>query len=622
VIFSSYVKEPYSTNRFYQWDFNNDGTFDAEGINLTSTNAVYGLGSHSVSITISNGLGAAYTRTRENYLNVIPPVECNFSASTLTADAPFMVYFTDLSTNQPQYWKWDFNGDGMIDSFLQNPSHIYSSTGSFNVSLTVSNNFGLGGASTSTETKNSYIIVPEIADSSVHYVSKSGSHLFPFKSWKEAATNIQDAVLSAASDELILVTNGIYESENSIVFTNIIVRSINGAENTIIQGTYSQGCVKMVGTNALLEGFTVQRGANVHGSGVHLLLGASIKNCIINDNHSGMYTGGGIYCSYLSGFVDNCLIISNSGSQGAGIYIGTDYIAQNCIIKYNSAGDYSTAVFIKNSKLINSLVSKNITKGDMVFIRDGGIIENCTITDNTFPDSFDTLEIYLSGYVYNSIFYGNSSASFNNRDTGVTYWNSCFDVLPDAVYRGGGNIALNPMFISPDNDNYYMKALSPCINSGSNYFVSVTNDIYGRLRIIDGNVDMGCIENNVSFSMIPPEIISPTNIFSGESGFIVFDSPEQNIIIEGYKNSNSYVYLEDNFQWTDVDVYQDSSAASWSNIIYNVQETNYILKFKSMNSNFTNASIDYTELTIEVIPEPMGIIFSMIALCALLRRDI
>jgi hypothetical protein len=147
--------------------------------------------------------------------------------------------------------------------------------------------------------------------------------------------------------------------------------------------------------------------------------------------------------------------------------------------------------------------------------------------------------------------------------------------------------------------------------------VSVTNDIYGRLRIIGENVDMGCIENDVSFSMTPPEIISPTNISSGESGFIVFDSPEQNIIIEGYKNSDSYVYLEEDFQWTDVDILQNSSQISWSNILYNVQETNYILKFKSMNSNFTNASKDYTELTIEVIPES-GMLW-IIGLIPLLR---
>ncbi|RLC49365.1 MAG: hypothetical protein DRI23_09355, partial [Candidatus Cloacimonadota bacterium] len=324
VTFNSYIKEPYSTNRFYQWDFNDDGVVDAEGVNLTTTNAVYGLGYHSVSFSVSNGLGAVYSKSRSNYLHVIPPVECNFTASTLTSDAPFIVYFTDLSTNQPQYWSWDFNGDGIVDSTLQNPSYLYSSTGTFTVALTVSNNFGLGGASTATATKTDYIVVPNIADSSVHYVSKTGNHLFPFKNWNEAATNISAAVNSAASGELVLVSNGVYQLEHTINATNITIMSTGGQNSTIIQGDYSFGCLYLRGTNAMLDGFTVQRGGNSSGAGVKLSHGASMKNCIINDNHSS-FNGAGIFCSYIPGIIENCLVISNSGKHGAAIFMQDDY---------------------------------------------------------------------------------------------------------------------------------------------------------------------------------------------------------------------------------------------------------------------------------------------------------
>ena len=160
------------------------------------------------------------------------------------------------------------------------------------------------------------------------------------------------------------------------------------------------------------------------------------------------------------------------------------------------------------------------------------------------------------------------------------------------------------MFIDQENENYFLKALSPCINSGSNYFVSVTNDIYGRLRIIDGNVDMGCIENDVSFSMTPPEIISPTNISPGETGTIILESAGEDIIIEGYKNSDSFVYIEEDFNWENNNVLQSSTDTSWSNIIYNAQEKTYLLTYKVMDDSFTNASVISTELTIEVIPEP------------------
>ena len=62
------------------------------------------------------------------------------------------VQFTDLSTHNPDTWEWDF-GDGNT-STEQNPVHAYSETGTYTVTLTVTNSYG-----ESTETKNGYITV-------------------------------------------------------------------------------------------------------------------------------------------------------------------------------------------------------------------------------------------------------------------------------------------------------------------------------------------------------------------------------------------------------------------------------------------------------------------------------
>ncbi|MEL7195195.1 MAG: T9SS-dependent M36 family metallopeptidase [Bacteroidota bacterium] len=48
--------------------------------------------------------------------------------------------FTDLSSSTPQDWRWDF-GDGSIDS-VQNPSHVYTSSGVYTVTLIVTNTLG------------------------------------------------------------------------------------------------------------------------------------------------------------------------------------------------------------------------------------------------------------------------------------------------------------------------------------------------------------------------------------------------------------------------------------------------------------------------------------------------
>jgi PKD repeat protein len=83
---------------------------------------------------------------------VTPPV-ADFIGAPLTGVAPLTVNFTDLSTNTPTSWAWDFGDAGT--STLQNPSHIYGA-GTWTVSLTATN---AGGSNTMT--KVGYIVVTE-----------------------------------------------------------------------------------------------------------------------------------------------------------------------------------------------------------------------------------------------------------------------------------------------------------------------------------------------------------------------------------------------------------------------------------------------------------------------------
>lgn len=63
----------------------------------------------------------------------------NFSVD-VTSTCHGVVNFSDLSTDIPQNWLWDF-GDGTSSTF-QNPQHTYSNTGSYTVTLIVSNTLG------------------------------------------------------------------------------------------------------------------------------------------------------------------------------------------------------------------------------------------------------------------------------------------------------------------------------------------------------------------------------------------------------------------------------------------------------------------------------------------------
>jgi PKD repeat protein len=79
----------------------------------------------------------------------------NFAANTTTPTMSSAVQFTDSSTNYPNAWSWDF-GDGST-STLQNPMHIYTTTGLKSVTLHAY--LAANTSITNTSTKTDYINV-------------------------------------------------------------------------------------------------------------------------------------------------------------------------------------------------------------------------------------------------------------------------------------------------------------------------------------------------------------------------------------------------------------------------------------------------------------------------------
>ncbi len=81
-----------------------------------------------------------------------PPPTADFTGSPTSGTAPLAVAFTDLSTGSPTSWSWTFGDGGTSTS--RNPSHTYTSAGSYTVSLTATNAYG-----NNTKTRNGYITV-------------------------------------------------------------------------------------------------------------------------------------------------------------------------------------------------------------------------------------------------------------------------------------------------------------------------------------------------------------------------------------------------------------------------------------------------------------------------------
>ncbi|MFN8395263.1 MAG: PKD domain-containing protein [Bacteroidia bacterium] len=120
----------------YLWDFGDGNTSNAANPNHSYANN----GNYTVTLSITDNLGCTDTVTIPN-LVTISDVLANFGAIPTNASCPpLLVSFTDLSFWDIVSWDWDF-GDA-TGSTLQNPAHVYTTAGSYDVSLAVVNDDG------------------------------------------------------------------------------------------------------------------------------------------------------------------------------------------------------------------------------------------------------------------------------------------------------------------------------------------------------------------------------------------------------------------------------------------------------------------------------------------------
>ncbi len=84
------------------------------------------------------------------------PILSNFSTPVKEGNQPLTVEFCNFSIGNIQLYEWDFNNDGIIDSYEESPSWTYTEPGIYSVSLKIA-----AGShdSTSTFVKEDYITV-------------------------------------------------------------------------------------------------------------------------------------------------------------------------------------------------------------------------------------------------------------------------------------------------------------------------------------------------------------------------------------------------------------------------------------------------------------------------------
>jgi hypothetical protein len=323
-----------------------------------------------------------------------------------------------------------------------------------------------------------HIVDPPSAPADTHYVSLTGSHTAPYTNWTTAATNIQAAIDAATSGDIVLVTNGVYDSGGLAVYSNmtnrvaitkpVTVRSVNGAEATVIKGQGPIGnsavrCVYMT-NGAVLAGFTLTNGAT--GTNYAFFVSAN---------------GGGVYCESTNAVVSNCLIAGNRARRaGGGAFNGT---LRHCKMIDNQSDDSGGGVYFATME--NSLIYSNRSANF------GGGADDCNIYQCTIAGNAATN--YSGGLyncrVWNSIVYNNSAPSDPN------YIYSSFQYSCTTPFPGGvGNLTNNPGFVNPSAGDYHLIPGSACLDAGTNAYAVGNTDLDGTFRIQRGAVDMGCYE--------------------------------------------------------------------------------------------------------------------------------
>ena len=121
----------------YFWEFGDGGTSTEQ--NPTHSYAVNGR--YTVTLTVTNKYGTD-KKTIPEFVSVGTIPTASFSATPTQGTIPLTVKFTDTSGSVITSWHWNF-GDGAI-STVQNPSHTYTKTGVYTVSLDTTNRYGNG----------------------------------------------------------------------------------------------------------------------------------------------------------------------------------------------------------------------------------------------------------------------------------------------------------------------------------------------------------------------------------------------------------------------------------------------------------------------------------------------
>ena len=301
----------------------------------------------------------------------------------------------------------------------------------------------------------------------------------------------------------------------------------------------SGGGIYCNNSSPTIQNNIISRNTAAIGAGIEVFGGSPriLKNVIadnIQDPASDGGWGGGISLengssatiigNKISGHLWNGTPNCNCG-MGAGIAMntaGSPLLENNQIFSNSAEFGPGGAIWSVNSAptLIQNLIFANTAQfGGGIYIYLPSTSYQAIFVNNTFAGNVgngqglpgDGSAVYAVGFDEHLKFFNNIFASSSGRES---FFCSPAGALPPMTDNDGfsssgngfggscsgiagtnGNISADPEFMKPASNHYQLKSTSPAINAGDNSAPNLPpKDLRGKLRIVNGIVDMGAYE--------------------------------------------------------------------------------------------------------------------------------